>query len=91
MSGLSGFGDLALTCTSDMSRNYRFGLSLGRGDTFDPGITVEGAKTAVALEKLSRDMGIDLPICATVNKLVHHQQTVADALQHLMSRPLKEE
>ena len=45
LTGLSGFGDLVLTCTSEQSRNYRFGQSLGRNDPFDPTITVEGAAT----------------------------------------------
>ncbi|HSG36071.1 MAG TPA: NAD(P)H-dependent glycerol-3-phosphate dehydrogenase, partial [Paracoccaceae bacterium] len=45
LSGLSGLGDLALTCTSDQSRNYRYGQSIGRGVAFDPAVTVEGIAT----------------------------------------------
>lgn len=89
--GLSGFGDLALTCTSEQSRNYRYGFALGKGETFDPTQTVEGAATAIALAKLSADMDIDLPICSIVAKLVKTETNVENALADLMSRPLKEE
>ena len=44
LAGLSGFGDLALTCTSDQSRNYRYGLSIGKGEAFDANTTVEGGR-----------------------------------------------
>ena len=91
LAGLSGFGDLALTCTSRQSRNYRFGLALGKGEAFDPSQTVEGAATAKALSKLSHEMGIDLPICGIVAKLVNAETNVETALADLMSRPLKEE
>ena len=62
LSGLSGLGDLALTCTSELSRNYRYGLALGRGEGFDPSVTVEGAKTAIAVTKLALEREIDIPI-----------------------------
>jgi len=91
LAGLSGFGDLALTCTSQQSRNYRFGHALGAGETFDPLQTVEGAATAVALTKLSADMDIDLPLCTVVAKLTKAETDVTTALSELMSRPLKEE
>lgn len=89
--GLSGFGDLALTCTSVQSRNYRFGLALGKGTDFDPTQTVEGAATAIALTKLSADLEMDLPICAVVARLTNAETDVTTALADLMSRPLKEE
>ena len=53
LNGLSGLGDLALTCTSDLSRNYRFGLALGQGTPPDPQMTVEGAATARATRRLT--------------------------------------
>ena len=84
-------GDLALTCMSDQSRNYRFGLSLGRQEPFDPAITVEGAKTAEAVTRLCDRIGMDMPIC----EMVHHLSTgavrVTDAITTLLSRPLKQE
>ncbi|MEP2531701.1 NAD(P)H-dependent glycerol-3-phosphate dehydrogenase [Shimia sp.] len=91
LAGLSGMGDLALTCMSEQSRNYRFGLSLGRQEPFDPGITVEGAKTAEAVTRLSQQVGLDMPICKMVYHLSTGQVSVTDAIRTLLSRPLKEE
>ena len=91
LSGLSGFGDLVLTCTSDQSRNYRYGLALGRGDDFDPTTTVEGAATARAVTKIATETGLDMPISATVAALSQGETTVPAALAQLLSRPLKEE
>ena len=53
LAGLSGFGDLVLTCTSAQSRNFRYGLALGKGESFDPRVTVEGVATARAVVKLA--------------------------------------
>ncbi|WP_299047941.1 NAD(P)H-dependent glycerol-3-phosphate dehydrogenase [uncultured Tateyamaria sp.] len=89
--GLSGLGDLTLTCTSDKSRNYRLGLALGSGREFDAAITVEGAHTARALRSVAATHGLDLPICATVADLVDGHMDVPGAMAQLMARPLKEE
>lgn len=89
--GLSGLGDLALTCTSPLSRNYRYGLALGAGTAIDPAMTVEGAATSWAVTRLGRDRGIDLPVCAVVAALTRGEISVETALQNLLSRPLKEE
>ncbi|AEI96031.1 NAD(P)H-dependent glycerol-3-phosphate dehydrogenase [Roseobacter litoralis] len=91
LSGLSGFGDLVLTCTSDLSRNYRFGLSLGAGKAFDPETTVEGAATACAVARDARENALDLPILSVVAALVENRLDVADAMATLLSRSLKEE
>ena len=91
LSGLSGFGDLVLTCTSPQSRNYRFGLALGRGEVFGGGTTVEGVKTAQAITRLAKDRGIDMPICAIVAALCSGDIDTETALQTLLARPLKEE
>lgn len=91
LAGLSGFGDLVLTCTSEQSRNYRYGQSLGRGETFDTGVTVEGAATAQALEKMAREAGLDLPITRVVTGLVRGELNVRDSMDMLLQRPLKEE
>jgi glycerol-3-phosphate dehydrogenase (NAD(P)+) len=64
LAGLSGFGDLALTCSTKASRNYRFGVALGQGANFDPTITVEGAATARAALQRAGAIGIDMPITA---------------------------
>lgn len=91
--GLSGFGDLVLTCTSDQSRNYRHGLALGRAEPPPVGQTVEGVATAQAILQHAKDSGIiaQIPITAMVAQVTAGQISIADAVQTLMSRPLKEE
>lgn len=91
LAGLSGLGDLALTCTSELSRNYRFGLALGRGEVFDTSLTVEGVKTAEAVRRLAERLEIDLPICAMVHEVGTRDTSVAEAIRYLLNRPLKEE
>ncbi|WP_439122179.1 NAD(P)H-dependent glycerol-3-phosphate dehydrogenase [Marivita sp.] len=91
LAGLSGLGDLVLTCSSDLSRNYRLGFSLGRGEGFDCKITVEGAATAKAMSEIARERKLDLPITETVTRLVEGSTTITDAIETLMTRPLKEE
>ncbi|MCP1169363.1 NAD(P)H-dependent glycerol-3-phosphate dehydrogenase [Limimaricola litoreus] len=89
--GLSGFGDLVLTCSSELSRNYRYGLALGRGETFDSHMTVEGAATARAVTDLAAARGLDLPISAVTARMVAGDLTPLQALDALINRPLKEE
>jgi glycerol-3-phosphate dehydrogenase (NAD(P)+) len=91
LAGLSGFGDLVLTCTSDQSRNYRFGLSLGRNEGFDPSVTVEGAATARAVSAKAQDLGLEMPITAAITGLITGELQVDQAMHMLLSRPLKEE
>ena len=91
LSGLSGFGDLVLTCTSAQSRNYRFGHALGKGETFDPTTTVEGAATAKAVSILAKKHEIDMPIAAMVAALVDRNISVTEAVSALLSRPLRKE
>ncbi len=91
LSGLSGLGDLVLTCTSDQSRNYRYGFALGRGEAFDAETTVEGAATARAVRQLAGKLGLDMPICTVVADLTTGTTDVPTALNALLSRPLKEE
>ncbi len=91
LAGLSGFGDLVLTCTSAQSRNYRFGHALGKGEAFDPTMTVEGAATAKAVSILAKIHGIDMPITTMIAALVDRNITVADAVSALLSRPLRKE
>jgi glycerol-3-phosphate dehydrogenase (NAD(P)+) len=91
LAGLSGFGDLVLTCTSTQSRNFRFGCALGKGEAFDPRVTVEGVATARAVVKLAGSLGIDMPVTAMVNALALGKIALNDAIGQLMSRPLKQE
>ena len=91
LAGLSGFGDLVLTCTSAQSRNFRFGQTLGRGEPFDPSVTVEGVATARAVSVLAGRRGLDMPITAMVAALLDRRLTIAEAVAALLSRPLKQE
>jgi glycerol-3-phosphate dehydrogenase (NAD(P)+) len=91
LAGLSGLGDLILTCTSEKSRNYAAGLALGRGDTLPGGITIEGVATARAVAGAARKVGPDMPLTQMVAAVVDGHVTVAEALAALMARPLKKE
>ena len=91
LAGLSGFGDLSLTCSSAQSRNYQFGLALGRGEGFDPSITVEGAATARATLTRAAALGIDMPITAAVVGLLDQKLNLREAMDQLLARPPKEE
>jgi len=98
VAGLAGVGDIVLTCTSDRSRNYRFGyaLGLGTGDLNRPpsnggaqgGDLIEGAATAAAVLRLGARHGLDTPITAAVVAVLDGEQTPRDALNALLSRPL---
>ncbi|MEY4982973.1 MAG: hypothetical protein RIR62_1239 [Pseudomonadota bacterium] len=89
--GLSGLGDLVLTCTSAQSRNFRYGHALGAAEGFDPAVTVEGAATARAVAGLAMREGIDMPVTQMVAALVTGRTALADAITALLSRPLKPE
>lgn len=91
LEGLSGFGDLALTCTSEKSRNYAYGLALGRGEAGQDGITIEGRHTAKAVSISAQKAGIDMPISNMVLAIVDGKITLENAVSHLLNRPLKEE
>lgn len=91
LAGLSGFGDLVLTCTSAQSRNFRYGQAMGAGAGFDPSITVEGAATAKALAAMAARLNIDMPITAMVAALIDQTITLPQAIAALLSRPLKQE
>lgn len=91
--GLSGFGDLVLTCTSDQSRNFRHGLALGQGAVPEASQTVEGVATAQALlhQAIRFGMASQVPVTAMVAQVTQGKLTVAEAVSTLLSRPLKEE
>ena len=91
LAGLSGFGDLALTCTSEKSRNFRYGRAIGAGERFDADTTVEGAATARALMRLAGELALDLPISTVVERLTTGGMDPDKALETLLNRPLKEE
>jgi glycerol-3-phosphate dehydrogenase (NAD(P)+) len=90
--GLSGVGDLVLTCTSTQSRNLSFGLQLGKGTVSqDEGILTEGAYTVAALMKLGQMMEIDMPICQAVYNVLYKKNSVEEEIKSLLSRPFKAE
>lgn len=91
LAGLSGFGDLVLTCTSQQSRNFRYGLALGKGESFDPSVTVEGIATARAVIALAGKIEVEMPVTAMVDALASGRTHVKDAVGLLMGRPLKQE
>jgi glycerol-3-phosphate dehydrogenase (NAD(P)+) len=91
LSGLSGFGDLVLSCTSPQSRNYSFGYQVGTVADFGQTKTVEGIATALAVGALADQYKVEMPICAAVSAVLQKQLSVQDALRQLMSRPLKRE
>ncbi len=91
LGGLSGLGDLSLTCSSEKSRNYAFGQSIGKGSEFDSSITVEGAKTAIAVSNIAKTQNIDMPITSSVAKVIIGELSLNDAMGVLLDRPLKEE
>lgn len=94
--GLSGMGDLVLTCTGDLSRNRRVGLGIGRGRTLGEVLAgmhnvAEGVKTAQAVHALGLDRGIELPITAQVHAVLFEDKNPSDAVRELMTRPLRGE
>lgn len=91
LAGLSGFGDLVLTCTSAQSRNFRYGQALGAGQAFDTGVTVEGAATAKAVSNMAKTLEIDMPITRMIAALIDQQITLPQAIAALLARPLKQE
>ena len=88
--GLSGLGDLVLTCTSPQSRNFAFGLALGRGASAAEaaaGKLAEGATTASALVDMARARGVEMPIATSVEAVISGKQDVRAAVEALLSRP----
>ena len=94
MTGLSGLGDLILTCSSPQSRNFSFGVALGQGKKPDGaahGKLAEGAFTAPVLLEMARKKKIDMPICAAVAALLAGNMSVDEAIESLLTRPIKSE
>ncbi|MBB4003790.1 NAD(P)H-dependent glycerol-3-phosphate dehydrogenase [Aurantimonas endophytica] len=89
--GLSGLGDLVLTCSSPQSRNFAYGMALGRGGDRTGLKLAEGVHTAGIAARLAEERGIDAPIIATVAKILAGGMDVGEAVQALLARPLKRE
>jgi len=89
--GLSGIGDLIVTCTSKHSRNRRCGMLLGQGKTLDEALlevhsVVEGVFSAKAVYTLSRKHGVDMPIVNVINETLFNQKSAKQAVIDLMTR-----
>lgn len=91
LAGLSGLGDLVLTCTSPTSRNYAHGQKIGAGEVPDRTKTVEGAATAGIVATLARELGVEVPITEVVNKILNEEMDVMRAQEILFARPLRKE
>jgi glycerol-3-phosphate dehydrogenase (NAD(P)+) len=94
--GLSGLGDLVLTCTGDLSRNRRLGLALGQGKTVEEAVreigqVVESVQTVDEVMRLANRHGLDLPISAQVQRVLHGEITPGEGLAWLMAREQKPE
>jgi glycerol-3-phosphate dehydrogenase (NAD(P)+) len=94
MMGLSGLGDLILTCSTTQSRNYSFGVALGKGEPLDAagrGKLVEGVYTAPVLVEMARERNVEMPIAAAVASVLAKAMTVDEAISSLLARPVKAE
>jgi glycerol-3-phosphate dehydrogenase (NAD(P)+) len=94
--GLSGLGDLVLTCSSEQSRNFSLGIALGRGKTTKEVVAsrtsvAEGVATATAVVRLAARLKIDMPISAAVDAIVNQGAAIDQAIQALLARPFRAE
>ena len=96
LSGLSGFGDLTLTCNAMQSRNFSLGVALGEDRSLDEIIgsrnsIAEGVFTASSVTELARRLGVEVPICTAVDGVINHFAAIDATIESLLSRPLKDE
>jgi glycerol-3-phosphate dehydrogenase (NAD(P)+) len=89
--GLSGLGDLILTCSSPQSRNFSYGMALGRGESLEGRPLAEGVATAFIAAKIAEERGIDAPIIMAAAAILEGKATVDEAVAALLMRPLKSE
>jgi glycerol-3-phosphate dehydrogenase (NAD(P)+) len=96
LNGLSGFGDLILTCTGDLSRNRRVGLMLAQGKSLgtilkELGQVAEGVKCAPVVKQLAAELGVDMPITAAVNSVLFEGLSPGEGVMRLLSREARSE
>lgn len=96
LTGLAGLGDLLLTCSSHQSRNYSFGLAIGKGSSISAALAassgvVEGAHTARVAQALAIRHEVDMPIVAAVSAIIDHGADPAQEIARLLARPVREE
>jgi glycerol-3-phosphate dehydrogenase (NAD(P)+) len=95
LTGLSGLGDLILTCSSEASRNFSLGIRLGEGVSLAQacrdGELVEGRFTAAVITDLARQRGVDMPVAAAVTAVLDQRLSIDAAIESLLARPLRSE
>ncbi len=96
LAGLSGLGDLVLTCSSTLSRNMRLGIALGQGQPLDAalaglGAIAEGAATAPVLTRSAQALGVEMPIADAVARLLAGEVPARQLIDALLARPLRPE
>lgn len=94
--GLSGLGDLVLTCSTTQSRNYALGVALGRGQTLGAALrgsrsVVEGVATAAAVARLAEHFELEMPIGESVDALLHRGESIDAMIDQLLRRPYRAE
>ncbi|MEX0582518.1 MAG: NAD(P)H-dependent glycerol-3-phosphate dehydrogenase [Sneathiella sp.] len=94
--GLSGLGDVVLTCSSTASRNFSLGAALGQGDILGEILqqrtaVTEGVYTASAICRLAEKYNIEMPICVAVNEILNGGIAVSSAVEELLARPFRDE
>ena len=91
LSGLSGLGDLLLSCSTAQSRNFALGIALGRGEAAPAGKLAEGAFTAPVLVELAAARNVDMPVSQAVAAILDNKLTIDAAIEGLLTRPFKAE
>lgn len=96
LTGLAGLGDLTLTCTSVQSRNYQFGMALGRGESVEAIMAsgaklAEGVATTPVAEALAKSLDVDAPLIGAMQAVLSGKADISTVVAGLMSRPLKRE
>ena len=94
--GLSGVGDLTLTCNDLKSRNFSLGVALGEGlhltEIIEGRTSIaEGIYTSSSLSSLAKQLDVDLPICSAVDGVLNHSADIDETINNLLERPLKAE
>lgn len=96
MMGLAGLGDLTLTCTGTLSRNYTFGVALGEGRKSEDILgerrsVTEGVHTAASITAVAEKYGIEMPICSAVDQVANHGVDLRSTINALLQRPFRDE
>jgi glycerol-3-phosphate dehydrogenase (NAD(P)+) len=91
LTGLSGLGDLVLTCSSPQSRNFSYGMALGRGDDLDNLPLAEGVHSAKTAARIAAEYCIEAPIISTIARVLAGELSPKEAVEALLARPLRSE